>query len=1019
MQNPRVLVAILAFVAIVGALALWQLTGGTEVPTLPGTGSSTTGTSTADPSAGALNGEVSPARAEQGGPDRQAVPTTDATVGMAALTGLVLDPEGRPMPGVHVHAGPGMSFANANGSLDFDSFDFADFDEVPDFDMARMLRQVKEQLADRVETTTGADGRFRIVAKGKSRGVGLRFLARGHAILDRRVARPTERDLDVGSFTLERGVVVSGRVATTNGAPVAGALVSRVHAMEARMMGGMDFDLPEVAEVEALRGGETAVTDELGRFELRHVAAGELTLRARHADHPTGRSEPRTVQAGLEVGDLLVVVPRGGEIRGVVVGLPDGADAKSLRVMAAKKPAANPAAGPAGMMGMLGGDMAEMLADMGLSIGERTAPIGPDGAFVLRGLTLDTWRVWVSRDGIGFAGNAVCSARVDATPGGASVQLQFDPGISVTFTVVDSKTSKPVERLWVRDVLRGGDRMADLMAAGMPKPPRQAHCPGGKVTLTSLRPKASQKLSITVEALGYAALERKDIELPKTGSLDLGTLSIDPAPTLQVTVTAAVGGRPVPQANVELVRQVNSGPRIPFMNLVNGGSGPARGKTDREGRCTVNRFADGNATLTITADGHAPFVSEPFACTNEGPSTFAAKLFVGGVAEVTVVGPDDKPLAGIAVEHRTPAGATATSKTDANGLTRFEHLTPGAHGFRLGRAAGPLGAFLPNAGGDGTEVPWSNVDVVDLATATLRLTKAASATLRGVVRENGLALVDARVAFRQGPATAPGNDREAAEAMMGEMLGAVGGGGGKRNTKTDERGAYQLSELPEGEHRLYITHKGRAMPTTVPLVLRLGDNGFDVELDMTTVRGVVHDPDGKPVDGARVRVRRNRTGGDPAGDVGEIAEGIVPGMNLGGGSTIRTDATGAFELRGVDPDVEILVSASQKGFSPVSAKIIATRGTTTTLPELRLGAAGKVRVTSTNEQPFGGVRATWKGDGDAVPPVMAMMRRGKATLEGLRPGLWEISIETMNRSGGEAPKRTVEVLAGQTVDVEM
>ena len=104
---------------------------------------------------------------------------------------------------------------------------------------------------------------------------------------------------------------------------------------------------------------------------------------------------------------------------------------------------------------------------------------------------------------------------------------------------------------------------------------------------------------------------------------------------------------------------------------------------------------------------------------------------------------------------------------------------------------------------------------------------------------------------------------------------------------------------------------------------------------------------------------------------------------------------------------------------------------TTVAPDLVLGASGKVRVSVAGSQQFGAVRARWIGNGDAVAPVLGALRRGKVTLEGLRPGTWEVSIESMASLGGllgNAPggqqaqpqqKRTVEVVAGQTVDIDL
>jgi hypothetical protein len=67
-----------------------------------------------------------------------------------------------------------------------------------------MLRSVREQLADRVTVATDAEGRFRVVAKGTTRAVGLRVLGRGFAILDRSVQRPKEQDVDLGDLQLRR-----------------------------------------------------------------------------------------------------------------------------------------------------------------------------------------------------------------------------------------------------------------------------------------------------------------------------------------------------------------------------------------------------------------------------------------------------------------------------------------------------------------------------------------------------------------------------------------------------------------------------------------------------------------------------------------------------------------------------------------------------------------------------------------------------------------------------------------------
>lgn len=794
----------------------------------------------ADEQPAAAHATAAPVRDDASPATGDASPAADGTARVAVaagsgvddrlpgLVGRVVGPDGHAIAGAKVSVAPGVGFADANGG-----FDLGNLEDIADggFEPGAMLRSVREQLADRVEVQTDIEGRFRVVAKGTSRAVGLRAQVRGHAILDRRFDRPREQDVDVGTLTLQAAAIVSGRVLTPGGAPIAGARVGRVLEMEQRLLGDVELDLPELGEIEALRGGEGAVTDELGQFELAHVTPGELTLRARHPEHVTARSQAMKVEGGREVRSVLLTMQIGGVIAGVVNGLP--ADAKGLQVMAARKPKADTgdATGMAGMMGNFGVDLDEMLGDVGLNFAERTAAIGQGGRFEVRGLARDTWRVWVARTGSGFAGGTACSARVEASPGD-TVQLLFEPGVTVTFMVVDAKSSAPVERLTVRDrllrsggdsgiaALIGGRGIGDLQAR------RAANYPDGAVTVANLRPKADQKLALTIDAVGYASLERRDLELPKSGNLDLGVMRLDPVPVVQITVVAADHGRPVPGARV---RFGGNGPGTDlrgmpreFRRLLPGGSsGLDTGRTDQDGRITLNRPQQA-ATIEVETRGFAPFASGPIHFSAEGPEAFTAQLHVGGVVAVTVCDPAEKPVAGAFVEHRSPGGALATRKADAQGIARFEFLAPGTHQFRLGKEGGGFGRMMRrgnrgNAAADGAatpaegEQPWQPVEVADKATAALRLVAQPTSTLRGIVRENGVPLADALVTFREGPAAGGGDPMADALGGLAERFAgrAGGGGGASRSPRSDEQGLYQLRDLPAGEHHLRVTHGSR------------------------------------------------------------------------------------------------------------------------------------------------------------------------------------------------------------------
>ena len=64
------------------------------------------------------------------------------------------------------------------------------------------------------------------------------------------------------------------------------------------------------------------------------------------------------------------------------------------------------------------------------------------------------------------------------------------------------------------------------------------------------------------------------------------------------------------------------------------------------------------------------------------------------------------------------------------------------------------------------------------------------------------------------------------------------------------------------------------------------------------------------------------------------------------------------------------------------------------------------------------VKAEYKGSEEGVAPVMKMMNQGKATLSGLRPGPWEISVSQMG-PGDKEQKKTVEVRAGETARLNL
>ncbi len=1017
MQANRSL-GLVVLLVVVAAATVWFVSRGDARVGLP-------------PAAGATVGEVAPAAADAvGGPLAapvtpelvvdatsrvEAASATDVAEDGTAVLGQVVDDQGRPVADAVVRNSRGFSF-------DPEAFDGDALEAMANDPEAAMAR-VREARGEGRTTTTDAEGRFRLSAPKNGRSISLRVEARGQQVLERSGTRPTTGDLDFGVLQLERGAVVSGRVVDRAGSGIAGAIVLREPGSGggAEWMGGLDIEFPGDTDMTSFPG-DRAQTDAEGRFELPHMAPREFTLRARHPDHPSTRQAGLTVAAGAVLGDLLLVLEPGAVIRGRVVGRPE--DAPSLRVAVRSRRDEPTTPAQEGPLAFLGG--ADFFDDMG-GFGERSAKVEADGGFVLRGLHIGrAYQVWATQAGRGMLGNAACTQRLEVTTPIEGIELRYDPGITVTFQVVGSADGTPIERLWVGHSLSGGGGMEELMGQAMGRRGRATSYPDGRVTIANLRPKEKQTLRLSVDAVGFAQFERKDINLPRSGQIDLGVVRLAAAPVLRVRVLAQADGAPVVGASVR-VRETKADEPVSVSfemwgGRMGGGSSTQSARTGDDGRCIVNAPADTPFTVEVTSKEHASHASASLTLAALHGDELTVTLVRGGVVEVTAVDAEGALATGQRIEHLAPDGSRDSKPSSDKGVALFERLVPGEHQFRIGdRAGGPafVAMTLEAASGQAgkPDADWQRVEVADGATATLKLTKAASAELRGVVRENGLPLAGARITFLKGSDSGAGGE-------LAEMMADFGGGGGGRSARAGDDGSYVLRDLPEGSHRLRITASGRTMPSIVAVELRSAENVFDIDLDVASVRGSVRDADGKPLDGASVRISPVRSATEGAQDPMGMVEDVMPGgmemfgVGLGGKST-KTDASGRYELRGVQAGTSLQVRVTAKGHAPaVSAPFEVAAGGTRDGVDLQLPRAGRIKVTA-EKAPFlfasaNRLDATGQPVKD-VTPVVQMLRNGTGTLDGLLPGRWRVSLRTPN--GDKQQPRDVDVVAGETVTV--
>ena len=1084
MQNLRNL-ALLFVLAVVG-VTLWLSSSGDDVAPPTSSDAPAPAEAKVEPTESALGATKAPEQEPEAVRTAAAAPATTAPADAPAIVGKILDEQGLPIAGAVVSTGITAAFSQR-------SFGTGDFDWQ---DANKMAQRMRERMAARVEVTTANDGTFRLVPDGEGAQLQIEAKARAFQLANKFVDRPTTKDVDIGALTLPRGAVVAGRVVDNQNQPIEGASVMRIAAQGNQpgaggpgggmrfggggpfgaMMGGNGMDMIPGEMLDVMRGflGDV-LTDKEGRFEMPHMAPGDFTLRVRHNEHPSASREGLSAAAGQTIPDLLIVMAPGADISGRVTAIPDGT--KDVRVLCAPVsdtgfPTATgmaPGSGGNDAFGQMGAQFAEMMADFALAA-ERSAEPLSDGSFALRGLPVGKrYRVWVTQGARGFLNNNVCSQRVEVASGTTGVELAFDPGIVVTMKVVDKDSKQPVEAMIVRNQFDGGNDMM-AMAQGFLNMGGQVRAyPDGNVTIPSLRPKKDQKLRVTIEAIGYRKFEQRDIQLPASGSLDLGTVALEPNPTVRVEVRNK-SGAPVAGASVRLRSQgvggggdmasrmqqfMNQGGRGgrnmgPFANMRNGGIGTQ--KTDDKGVAVLNQNVDGAFSVVVEDDGYALYRSQELQPTDK-QMAHSALLLRGGSATVTALDGEGKPIGNARVEHQDPAGDNDTKAGNGDGIATFEKLAPGEHKFRIasgnqnpmqgmfgggGRRGGSGGG-----GGSGNSTPeaeWTVVQIADETRAEVTLSKAASATLSGIVRENGMPVSGARVQFVKGAAdeAQPASADPVADIMRN--VGATMGGG--RGERTDGEGRYTLKELPAGAHRIRVSLDGRSMPLTAQVVLRLGQNTFDVALDSAAIAGVVVDPDGKPVAEASVRVT---AADDTSINVQELMQAMPFGRGgrgmggMGGGTQVTTDAEGRFELKGVQAGTALVVRATKAGFaSGESASVQVAAGGSMAYLRVQLNKGGTVNVTSSSQQPFAFVLATYDGtDAKGVQPKVALLTGGKATIEGLRPGTWRITSRqgmggmgamfgnrggnagNQNTGGGNDPVQIVNVTAGQTVEVTL
>jgi protocatechuate 3,4-dioxygenase beta subunit len=919
------------------------------------------------------------------------------------LAGRVLGNLGKPVEGATVYA------AEANDFLG------APLDEIDPDRMAWVRR---------ASATTDHDGRFSIRAEARGK-VALAVRAPGFAPLDRELAvSGVERD--VGELVLDASVVLAGRVVGANGRAVEGARIARVSGTE----GGLPF-------FGGPTGATVATTNAQGEFRVDQLAAGPWHLLVTHEDHPDHLENGEADRAGAVQSGLLVTLEDGSEIQGRVVGAPAELQSKlSVRAVARG----------------VNGDGVGADSPNAFASSVRSVACAPDGSFTLKGLKpSQRYRLTAQQKTRDFFRGAR-SAPVTAQAGDHGVELAFRPDTALVFQAVDATSGLPVVELNVQagyaftmplldDDGRPVKRFPDgrVRYGGLPGAPRAAG--QGVVQAGSA---SGSGLKLRVEAPGYQVLERTDVPVIDGQDNDLGIVKLERAPLVTVLVLDDATSAPIENASVSLVEENPPGDRRQAhmaFNVDEDDSGDAdifasgaahRARTGPDGKASVTSLPGKSARLRVRRAGYAQHESEAIALPLDQSVERTVRLSVGGSVTVEVVDARGAALAGAEVDHRGPnanAGEMSFSNqdaaTDADGKIVFDHLASGKHRFRL-RQGGAGGVFNVDGGramvrrvsrvGGPEEEGWSAVDVDEHTAATVRLVAPERGTLAGRISEGGKPFPNATV--RLSP--------------KGEDATPMPFRSGGKNTHTDSRGEYTFDGVDEGEYSVSIEHATRAMAFDAQTRVRAGENRFDLDLPVAIVEGTVTGEDGKPVAGVRVHAERALA---PGGGRRPMAISLMvtadgsdePEVNVstgdGGGSTVATDADGRYSLRGVLPDVDLVVEGNGKDTQPArSGNFSVASDQTKKGVDLKLERGGTLVVTV--QRPGGAAaggylaRATLDG-GNSVPKVQMVGPSGTTKLTGLKPGKWRVHLDALQglptgNADNPIREREVDVQVGET-----
>ncbi|MEX1025965.1 MAG: carboxypeptidase-like regulatory domain-containing protein [Planctomycetota bacterium] len=890
---------------------------------------------------------------------------------VAMLTGRVVGERGDPLSGVAVHAVAGVRNEDAveNGYV----------------------------LARTEVATTDALGVFQSELRAGPAWLSLRAPGFAPAIVSRILVAPGGTTLE-DDIVLQRSAVVTGVVLDDTGAPLENARVAVLESIDT----------------------EEHRTDSDGAFRFDQLQREPITLFASHVDH-TARTIEIDASQPVQLPPVSIRLPRGDVIEGRLQGFPQAAK-DAWRVVAI-----HPYAGRA------------------IRYEDRMARVDATGHFRLRGLAAgESWQIFAlpaSKVDDSPTSRAIIDERVSelltVESGDRQVVLNWEADSTISFRVVDASTQEPIEWLDVQCGLGIHQRA--------PKEHLREY-EDGVVRIEERRFYKDHPPMLHVAAVGYEPWLERKLTLEARLDLDLGTIELLPAIRMRVTVLDAGDDQPVVGALVgwseqdlklgaefasALAEMEDDARPAPWRRRSPHYSKHPVETTDEHGRVTFEGRAGYIVELTAMAPGFASAHVIDWKLPDAGDAERVLRLEPGGGVDVLALAAAGTPLVGRTIEHRLsglnwPMGRgsglpwnldpeRSERVTDAEGRAHFRDLAPGGHEFRIAPRE-DAGAFrhwssLERLQQKNAWWTWTEIAVGANEVSELELTEAPRGTLVGRLTEHGQPVARARLGLF-------------AESYPGGVFVKTALDTGANSVSTDAGGRYRIDDVEPGAYVLRIQPPDERATFDFELRVPAGETQHDVELGGATLAGRVVDPNGKGVADAvvMVAVSDERKASTLHRLSRQSASDFASSAKVLGGGAVRTDASGAWEIGGLQPGVPLvaLAGGSDSDWQPVWSE------------ELTLNVSERRDDVVLVVQPAGSlvVRLPDGANGFFVSLTVSRVvgtktDRVRGDMDGnigrvhaLAPGPWTVTVRLLYpRELTE--ERQIEIVAGQATSIDV